>query len=96
MLPRQRAAFKPFPPDLDVEELVEAVPNFVYAERITCDAIDEWPREDFEALVLLHVVKLGIPLVIEGFHERLHEGLFTRKWLKRNHSTGKYLSSHIP
>lgn len=93
MLPRQRAAFKPFPPDLDVKELVEAVPNFEFAGRIACNALDEWPREDFEKLVLFHVVKLGMPLVIEGFHERLHKGLFTRKWLKRNHSTGKY-SSH--
>lgn len=96
MLPRQRAAFEPFPPDLNVEELVKAVPNFEYARRITCDSIDEYPREDFEKLVLFHVVKLGIPLVIEGFQERLHKGLFTRKWLKRNHSVGKYSSSCIP
>lgn len=93
MLPRQRAAFEPFPPDLDVETLVETVPSFEYARRITCDAIDEWPREDFEKLVLLHVVMLGLPLVIEGFQDRLHKGLFSRKWLKRNHSTGRHSSS---
>lgn len=89
MLPRQRAVFKPFPPDLDLDNLVATEPQVEYAKRIHCNAIDEWPREDFEKLVHLHVVKLGMPLVVEGFQDRLHKGLFTRKWLKGNHSTGK-------
>lgn len=88
MLPRQRAVFRPFPPDLDVDSLVNTEPQFEYARRIDCNAIDQWPREDFERLVHLFVLELGKPLVIEGFQDRLHKGLFTRKWLKRNHSTG--------
>lgn len=86
MFPPSHATFEPFPPDLDVDDLVDSAHDMVFAKRITCDAIDEWPREDFEKLVLFHVVKLGIPLVVEGFHERLDKGLFSTGWLQQNYA----------
>lgn len=81
---RPRAVFEPFPPNLDIGDLVDSTPNFNFAWRITCDSIDENPREDFEQLVLFHVILGGRPLVIEGFQERLDKFLFSEKWLRQN------------
>lgn len=87
-MPAQRpcAAFEPLPPDLDVTALVESTPNFEFAVRIHCDAIDEQGLENFEKLVLLHVVLGGKPLVIEGYEDRLDKWTFSEQWLRDNHS----------
>ncbi|RAL05690.1 putative JmjC domain protein [Aspergillus ibericus CBS 121593] len=85
---RPRAAFEPLSPDLDLKSLVEATPNFEYAARIHCDAIDENGLEIFEKLVLLHVVRGGKPLVVEGFDRWLDGSIFSEKWL-RNHYSAK-------
>ncbi|KAJ5813904.1 uncharacterized protein N7503_000654 [Penicillium pulvis] len=79
-----RATFEPFPTHLDVKELVETTDNFVFAVRISCEAVDTLPREDFDNLVRYHVTMLGMPLVIEGFHEHLDKGLFSSRWLQKN------------
>jgi hypothetical protein len=88
-MPAQRpcAAFEPIPPDLDVTALVESTPNFEFAVRIHCDAIDEQGLENFEKLVLLHVILGGKPLIIEGYENRLEKWIFSEQWLRDNHAT---------
>lgn len=88
-MPAQRpcAAFEPIPPDLDVTALVESTPNFEFAVRIHCDAIDEQGLENFEKLVLLHVILGGKPLVIEGYENRLEKWIFSEQWLRDNCAT---------
>lgn len=82
---RPRASFEPIPPDFAVRTLVENTPNFQYVDRISCDTIAEQGIEQFEKLVLLHVVIGGKPLVIDGFEEHLDPWTFTPRWLKDNH-----------
>jgi hypothetical protein len=81
---RPCAAFEPISPDFDVAALVEATPNFEYVVRIHCDMIDHQGLENFEKLVLLHVVLGGKPLVIEGYQDRLDRQAFTLQWLRDN------------
>ena len=82
---RPRASFEAIPPDFDLHELVENTENFEYVYRIHYRKIEEHGVEQFEKLVLLHVVIGGKPLVIDGFHERLDPWIFTPKWLRDNH-----------
>ena len=88
-MPAQRpsAAFEPISPDLDVANLVETTPNFEYVVRIHCDMIDVQGKDQFEKLVLLHVVLGGKPLVVEGYHERLDRWTFALQWLRDNCAT---------
>ncbi|KAL4870625.1 hypothetical protein BDV12DRAFT_165498 [Aspergillus spectabilis] len=85
---RPRAAFEPLSPDLDVGDLIRSTPNFEEVVRIHCDAIDENGLENFEKLVLLHVIVRGLPLVVEGFDRKLDKAIFSEKWL-RNHYSAK-------
>ncbi|KAL2816162.1 hypothetical protein BJX63DRAFT_388548 [Aspergillus granulosus] len=85
---RPRAAFEPLSPDLNVSELVDSMPNFEHVVRIHCDAIDENGLENFEKLVLLHVIVRGLPLVIEGFDKKLDSAIFSETWV-RNHYSAK-------
>ncbi|KAE9965238.1 hypothetical protein EG328_009887 [Venturia inaequalis] len=82
---RPRASFEPIAPDFDLRELVETTENFQYVDRISCDTIEEQGLEQFEKLILLHVVIGGKPLVVDGFEEKLDPWTFTPKWLKDNH-----------
>ncbi|QDS76618.1 hypothetical protein FKW77_007800 [Venturia effusa] len=82
---RPRASFEPIAPDFDLRELVESTENFQYVDRISCDTIEEQGLEQFEKLILLHVVIGGKPLVVDGFEEKLDPWTFTPKWLKDNH-----------
>lgn len=82
---RPRAAFEPISPDLDVPALVDSTPTFELVARIHCDAIDEHGLANFEKLVLLHVVRGGRPLVIEGFNKRLDSSTFSEKWLRTHY-----------
>lgn len=84
---RPCAAFEPISPDIDVHSLVESTPNFEYVVRINCDMIDHQGVENFEKLVLLHVILGGKPLVVEGYQERLDRWTFALQWLKDNCST---------
>jgi hypothetical protein len=81
---RPRAAFEPISPDIDVTALVESTPNFEFVVRIHCDAIDEQGLENFEKLVLLHVILGGKPLVVEGYDTRLEKWIFAEQWLRDN------------
>ncbi|KAL2833646.1 hypothetical protein BJY01DRAFT_224955 [Aspergillus pseudoustus] len=83
---RPRAAFEPFSPDLNVSKLVDSTPNFEQVVRIHCDAIDENGLENFEKLVLLHVIVRGLPLVVEGFDKKLDSAVFSETWLKNHYS----------
>jgi hypothetical protein len=82
---RPRASFEPIPPDFDLRELVESTDNFQYVDRISCDTIEEQGLENFEKLILLHVIIGGKPLVVDGFEDRLDPWTFTPKWLQDNH-----------
>ncbi|KAL9114794.1 MAG: hypothetical protein Q9187_007422, partial [Circinaria calcarea] len=85
-MPAQRpcASFDPINPDLDLAALVEETPNFEYVDRIPCETIEQQGLENFEKLVLLHVIIRGKPLVVEGFHRRLDRWTFTPQWLRDN------------
>lgn len=82
---RPRASFEPIAPDFDLRELVETTENFQYVDRISCDTIVEQGLEQFEKLILLHVIIGGKPLVVDGFEEKLDPWTFTPKWLRDNH-----------
>jgi hypothetical protein len=84
---RTRLAFEPISPLLNIQRVVETTPNFEFAMKITCDAVDEFPLEQFERLVLYQVVLTGRPLVIEGFHKRLNKDMFSEKWLREKYSS---------
>ncbi|KAK2748696.1 hypothetical protein FQN57_000277 [Myotisia sp. PD_48] len=82
-----RAAFEPISPDLDLSALVESTPNFEYAVRIHCAAIEQQGIRNFEKLVLLHVIQGGKPLVVEGYQDYLERWIFSPQWLKDNHGS---------
>ncbi|KAF1976133.1 hypothetical protein BU23DRAFT_529392 [Bimuria novae-zelandiae CBS 107.79] len=81
---RPRASFEPIPPDFDVRTFVETADNFQYADRISYEMIADNGIEQFEKLVLLHVILGGKPLVIDGFEEVLDPWCFTPGWLRDN------------
>ncbi|KAH9876112.1 hypothetical protein J1614_003991 [Plenodomus biglobosus] len=82
---RPRASFEPIPPDFDVRAFVETADNFQYVDRISYEMIANNGVEQFEKLVLLHVILGGKPLVIDGFEEVLDPWTFTPSWLRDNH-----------
>ncbi|KAF2127171.1 hypothetical protein P153DRAFT_320677 [Dothidotthia symphoricarpi CBS 119687] len=82
---RPRASFEPIPPDFDVRTFVETADNFQYVDRISYEMIASNGIEQFEKLVLLHVIIGGKPLVIDGFEEVLDPWTFTPAWLRDNH-----------
>ncbi|KIV88356.1 hypothetical protein PV10_08047 [Exophiala mesophila] len=81
---RPCAAFEPISPDFDVKDLVESTPNFEWVVRIPCKMIDHKGLEDFEKLVLIHVILGGKPLVIEGYETKLDKWTFALQWLRDN------------
>ncbi|KAI1616401.1 hypothetical protein EDD36DRAFT_492897 [Exophiala viscosa] len=81
---RPCAAFEPISPDFDLKALVESTPNFEWVVRIHCDMIDHQGLENFEKLVLIHVILGGKPLVIEGYDFRLDRWTFALQWLRDN------------
>ncbi|OAK95997.1 hypothetical protein IQ06DRAFT_329287 [Phaeosphaeriaceae sp. SRC1lsM3a] len=82
---RPRASFEPIPPDFDVRTFVETSENFQYVDRISYEMIESNGIDQFEKLVLLHVILGGKPLVIDGFEEALDPWTFTPSWLRDNH-----------
>lgn len=79
-----QARFDPIPPDLDLEALVEKIPNFEYVIRITTEQIAEEGQDEFEKLVVSHVVLGGRPLVVEGLGTNLPPWLYNPTWLVEN------------
>ncbi|OBT96975.1 hypothetical protein VE01_05460 [Pseudogymnoascus verrucosus] len=79
-----QAMFDPIPPDLDLSALVEKTPNFDYVIRISTDQIRELGLQEFEKLVLLHVIQGGKPLVVEGWESDLPPWLYSATWMQDN------------
>lgn len=81
---RPRASFEPIPPDFDVRAFVESADNFSYVDRISYEMIKNNGTDQFEKLILLHVIIGGKPLVIDSFEEVLDPWTFTPSWLRDN------------
>jgi len=79
-----QAQFVPISPDLDLSALVENTSNFDYVTRLPHDMLKEHSVQSLEQLVLLHVVRGGKPLVIEGWGSRLPPWLLSTEWLQEN------------
>ncbi|KAF2737300.1 hypothetical protein EJ04DRAFT_574703 [Polyplosphaeria fusca] len=82
---RPRASFEPIPPDFDIRTFVETSDNFQYVDRISFEMLAHKTAEEFEKLVLLHVIIAGRPLIIDGFDEVLDPWTFTPSWVSDNH-----------
>lgn len=78
-----QAKFDPIPPDLDLQSLVDETPNLKWAQRITRMQARNLGPQQFEKLVLFHVIKGGKPLVIEGWDSVLPKSLFSVEWLEK-------------
>lgn len=79
-----QAKFDPIPPDLDLHALVDNTPNFQWVNRVTAAQIRNIGPQEFEKLVLIHVIQGGKPLVIEKWNDRLPKSLFSSAWLEEN------------
>ena len=77
-----QARFDPIPPDLDLSALVERIPNFKWAQRVSRSQIRNLGAQEFEKLVLIHVIIGGKPLVIDGWDAVLPKSLFSTDWLE--------------
>lgn len=82
-----QAKFDPIPPDLDLNTLVESTPNFDYVARISVAQIKELGINEFERVVLHHVIIGGKPLVVDGWEADLPPWLFSPTWLIDNVGT---------
>lgn len=89
-----QAKFDPIPPDLDLYGLVDRCANFEWVLRISIHQIRNLGPEEFEKLVLLHVIQGGKPLVIEGWDEVLPSWLFNAQWLEQNYDKKRLSPSH--
>lgn len=90
---RAQAVFEPIPPDIDVQALVEATPNFEFVPRISWTAIEEQGLDNFERLVRQYVVTGGQPLVVEGYDAILEKWVFSERWLRDNYATKSMTTS---
>ncbi|KAF2665361.1 hypothetical protein BT63DRAFT_482311 [Microthyrium microscopicum] len=86
---RPRASFEPISTDLDINQLVEETPNFEFCNRLSFTEIERSPEglERFERMVREVCINKGLPLVIDGFEEKLDAWAFTPKWLIDNHGS---------
>lgn len=80
-----QAKFDPLPPDLDLRALVDQTTSFQMAQRVSRDQIRSLGQEQFEQIVLMHVVLGGKPLVVDGWNSALPKGLFSAEWLEKNY-----------
>lgn len=80
-----QAKFDPISPTLDLHALVEEVPNFKWAQRVSRTQLRNLGPQEFEKLVLMHVIIGGKPLVIDGLDAVLPSRLFSAEWLEENY-----------
>jgi hypothetical protein len=80
-----QAKFDPIPPDLDLNALVERTPTLEWALRLTAEQLRSLGQQEFEKLVVLHVIQGGKPLVIEQWDSLLPKDLFSAQWLERTY-----------
>lgn len=55
------------------------------AQRVSRDQIRSLGQEQFEQIVLMHVVLGGKPLVVDGWNSALSKGLFSAEWLEQTY-----------
>ncbi|KAI9149144.1 Chitinase [Paramyrothecium foliicola] len=91
-----QAKFDPLPPDLDIHGLVERTPNFKWAQRVKRSDIRHLGQQDFEKLVLVHVILGGKPLVIDGWESVFPTGLLSADWLETNYDKKQENVRDIP
>ncbi len=77
-----QAKFDPIPPDLDLNSLVDGTDNFKWVQRVSRSQIRNLGQQEFEKIILLHVILGGKPLVIEGWDAVLPRKLFNAEWLE--------------
>ncbi|KAF7549981.1 hypothetical protein G7Z17_g6030 [Cylindrodendrum hubeiense] len=80
-----QAKFDPIPPDLDLAGLVDRTPNFKWVQRVSRAQIRSLGQQEFEKLVLIHVIAGGKPLVIDGWDAVLPKWLFEASWLEKTY-----------
>lgn len=80
-----QAKFDPISPDLDLYDLVDRTPNFKWVQRVSRQQIRGLGQQEFEKLVLIHVIAGGKPLVIDGWDAVLSKRLFSADWLEKTH-----------
>ncbi|KAM5509573.1 AT hook domain-containing protein [Fusarium oxysporum f. sp. phaseoli] len=80
-----QAKFDPIPPDLDLYGLVDKTPNFKWVQRVSRTQIRNLGQQEFEKLVLIHVIAGGKPLVIDRWDGVLPKGLFDVRWLEETY-----------
>ncbi|KAF1738639.1 hypothetical protein CRV24_000565 [Beauveria bassiana] len=80
-----QAKFDPISPDLDLHSLVDEFPNLKWAQRVSRNQLRNLGAQEFEKLVLMHVIIGGKPLVIEGFDAVLPKWLFSPDWLEKKY-----------
>ncbi|KAK7398112.1 hypothetical protein QQX98_012517 [Neonectria punicea] len=80
-----QAKFDPIPPDLNLDEIVDRTPNFKWVQRVSRAQIRNLGQQEFEKLVLIHVVAGGKPLVIDGWDAVISKGLFDATWLENTY-----------
>ncbi|OAQ97825.1 hypothetical protein LLEC1_00009 [Akanthomyces lecanii] len=80
-----QAKFDPISPDLDLRSLVDEVPNLKWAQRVSRSQLRNLGPQEFEKLVLMHVITGGKPLVIEGLDAALPKWLFSTEWLEQQY-----------
>lgn len=91
-----QAKFDPIPPDLDLHELVERTPNFHWVLRISAAQIRNIGPQEFEKLVVLHVIHGGKPLVIEKWNDRLPKSLFSSQFLETAYNKKREILHDLP
>ncbi|KAM3469714.1 hypothetical protein MY8738_010013 [Beauveria namnaoensis] len=97
-----QAKFDPISPDLDLHSLVDDFPNLKWAQRVSRNQLRNLGAQEFEKLVLMHVIIGGKPLVIEGFDAVLPKWLFSPDWLEKKYdkkgamqSDAFFLDNHL-
>ncbi|RPB28392.1 hypothetical protein L211DRAFT_777647 [Terfezia boudieri ATCC MYA-4762] len=83
----ERAEFKPLSPDIDILHLIQSTPNFEHVTRIDARNVNSDTMSDVEGYIHDHVIKKGLPLVIENWHLRSDwsSWIFNVQWLIQNH-----------
>ncbi|KAF8474799.1 hypothetical protein BDZ91DRAFT_770159 [Kalaharituber pfeilii] len=83
----ERAEFKPLPPDLDIPYLIKSTKNFRPVVCIDARNINPSTMSEVEEYIQDHVIRKGLPLVIENWHLRpdWSSWIFNLQWLIENH-----------
>jgi len=88
-----QAKFDPIPPNFDLHALVDRTPNFKWVQRVSRNQIRNLGPQEFEQLVLIHVIIGGKPLVVDGWDALLSQDLFSAKWLEHTYDKKRKCAS---